>query len=376
MDKAPIPLPRLVLIVEFDLADVANSSELAGKNHQKACEEAALATGLRPVEKVGARSVTVEGTATTAVAQETPFVNDDDVDLNLDYLYGSDGNSMCMRVAVNLEKVDGVTSLRLGLHTMEIIEGGSAAGVSSVDNFKKNPPFTYGFRHSLNFARMISTTLADFAIARAGGAFLSTLGANGSDEIPNTPASLIAYHSKAKPAPPATYRLFAAKEGAEKPYRQFLSLVELWGQRLGSWGFFVLNNTSPWNVGKVIPSEIKDINDMHSMEKRYAGSFDGAVLPPGDDVWPLNNFYHVRRIFINNYGRHNVAIKAKATAFKWDWIGIGPAVWGAGCAQFNGRFFVWMRGTEAGVDLVKEEAEKSFVSLPSVQQIPKSLVAL
>ena len=71
-----------------------------------------------------------------------------------------------------------------------------------------------------------------------------------------------------------------------------------------------------------------------------------------------------------------MTIKAKATAFKWDWVGIGPAVWGAGCAEFNGRFFAWMRGTEAGVDLVKDEAGKGFVPLPSVQQIPKSAIAL
>ena len=23
-------------------------------------------------------------------------------------------------------------------------------------------------------------------------------------------------------------------------------------------------------------------------------------------VWPVNNFYHVRRIFVNNYGRHTL----------------------------------------------------------------------
>lgn len=311
-----------------------------------------------------------------SVAQKTPFVKENQADLCIDFLYGADRKSMCMRITVNLEKIDGVTSLRLGLHTMEVVEGGSA-GVSTVDSFKKNPPFTYGFRHSLNFFRMIGSTLADFTFANMGGRFLSALGANGSDEIPNSPASLIAYHSKTEPVPPpTTYRLFAAKEGAEKPYRQFLSLLELWGQKLGIWSFFILNNASPWNTGKVIPCEVKDIHDMHSMEKRYAGSFDRPSHPPGDEVWPLNNFYHVRRIFVNNYGRHNVNTKAKATAFKWDWIGLGPAVWGAGCAQFNGRFFSWMRGTEAGVALVKEEAESTFVSLPSVQQIPKSMIVV
>ena len=68
----------------------------------------------------------------------------------------------------------------------------------------------------------------------------------------------------------------------------------------------------------------------------------------------------------------DVATKARAKAFKWDWVGLGPAVWGAGCAQFNGRFFIWMRGTDAGLDLVKEEAERSFGPLPSVRQIPKA----
>ncbi|QDZ25493.1 hypothetical protein HOP50_17g80350 [Chloropicon primus] len=370
MDKAPLPLPRLVLTVEFNLTEV--EEEWQGKDHQKACEEAARVTSLRPVDRVRARSVRVKGTATTEVAQAHTFQTDDDgVDVRLEYLYGSDGESMCMRVIANLERVDGVTSLRLGLHTLEVLEGGPSAVSGSAGGFKKNPPFAYGLRHTLNFARMIATTLADFALARLG--VVSTLGANGSDEIPNSPASLIAYHSKASEPPPETaFRLFGAKEGVAKPYRQFLSLLELWGQRLGSWGYFVLNNCSPYEVGKVVPSEIRNVHDMHSMDKRYAGAFDRPCLPPGEDVWPLNNFYHVRRIFVNNYGRHDVATKARATAFKWDWVGLSPGVWGAGCAQFNGRFFMWMRGTDAGLDLVKEEAERSFAPLPSVRQIPKS----
>ena len=128
---------------------------MSGKDHQKACEEAARVTELWPEDKVGARSVTVE-TATMAVAQEIPFLNEDEVDVSLEYLYGSDGKSMCMRVTLNLGEVDGVTSLRLGLHTMEIIEGGSVTGVSSVDSFKKNPLFTFGFRHSVSYSNLTS----------------------------------------------------------------------------------------------------------------------------------------------------------------------------------------------------------------------------
>jgi len=47
----------------------------------------------------------------------------------------------------------------------------------------------------------------------------------------------------------------------------------------------------------------------------------------------VNNFYHCNKLFINNYGRHDLAIKAKATAFKWDWVGLGPHAWGCGCVQ-------------------------------------------
>ena len=54
----------------------------------------------------------------------------------------------------------------------------------------------------------------------------------------------------------------------------------------------------------------------------------GRVLVLNDPtIRPGNNIYHVSRIFINNYGRHALDIKAKPTSFVWDWVGMAPAVW-------------------------------------------------
>ena len=63
--------------------------------------------------------------------------------------------------------------------------------------------------------------------------------------------------------------------------------------------------------------------------------------------------------------------RARPTGFLWDWVGLGPAVWGAGCAEINGTFFAWMRGTDAGLDLVKGEVEQALTPLFAVKQTPK-----
>ena len=108
----------------------------------------------------------------------------------------------------------------------------------------------------------------------------------------------------------------------------------------------------------VVPTEVRkvtDIADDRDFRVRYAGAFGGPEAPPGDDVWPLNNFYMANVVFVNNYGRHARTFKAKATAFKWDWIGMGAHVWGWGCVEINGIFLAWVRGTREGIDACEDE---------------------
>ena len=274
-----------------------------------------------------------------------------------------------MRVLVSLAKCDGVTALRIGLHAMELLEGGPNDGkISSPGGFAAPPPIRPGLRHALNFANMLRRTLSSI-VAASAFKLGDPLGANkliGAKEgviVPTTARSTIAYWAQEKPAP-TSFALYAAaspkskkaNEGGEtvKPYRAFLSAIENWRVKLGLRACFVLVNQRPL----VVPTEVRkvtDIADDRDFRVRYAGAFGGPEAPPGDDVWPLNNFYMANVVFVNNYGRHARTFKAKATAFKWGWIGMGAHVWGGGCVEINGRFLAWVRGTREGIDACEDE---------------------
>ena len=145
-----------------------------------------------------------------------------------------------------------------------------------------------------------------------------------------------------------TTSLFTATADVRSPYRGFLNAIEKWRLQLNLRACFVLCNQSPL----VIPAEVAkvtDIADDRSFAKRYAGAFDRPSQPPGEDIWPMNNFYHCGVVFVNNYGKHAHRFHAKALKFKWDCIGLGAHCWGAGCLDVNGVFMAWVRGTEEGV---------------------------
>jgi hypothetical protein len=125
--------------------------------------------------------------------------------------------------------------------------------------------------------------------------------------------------------------------------------------------------------GQVIGAEVKCVSQITNTEARHAGAF-AYDHPPPPEVWPVNNIYHCERIFVNNYGRHTSAIKAKPVAFKWDWVGLAAPVWGAGCIEVNGHFLAWFRGTSEGLDAITSETTSSLGDvLEEVQGVPKSM---
>ncbi|XRB18872.1 hypothetical protein RI054_19g87180 [Pseudoscourfieldia marina] len=368
--SAPIPVRRLLLTVKFKCAASSVSSLPASELHEKhaQCVRVAAESSqlIKPDDVVGA-AVIAKGNKALDI-QEAQDVSYDaallgDKAAAISYVYASgDGHgdpAMVMRVVVALAKMDGVTALRVGLHALELVAGGP---MSEPGKFAAPPPYTYGIRQMLNFGRMLARTLSKIAGAKLLGHLFDKTGAAKRIDapegtvVPNNATSMLAYYAQKAP-PPASYRLFAATgETAKlKPYRRFLATLEQWKDKLGLRAVFVLINASPFAIPAEVPNCV-DIADDRDYALRYGGAFDKAVNPPGEDIWPVNNFYHSDMIFINNYGRHDMDFKGMytPTAFKWDWIGMAAHVWGAGCLQLNGKFMAWVRGTKEGVDAVDD----------------------
>ena len=79
-----------------------------------------------------------------------------------------------------------------------------------------------------------------------------------------------------------------------------------------------------------------------------------AGLPPSGREWKMMNSLHVRILFYNNYGRHELRTAAKPRAFLWDWIGMAAPIAGCGCITVNGQFMAWTRWTRGGLDAAED----------------------
>ena len=387
MGAPPVPLRQLLLTVRFRVSFRVSEPASLHAAHEAAVKKAAEASRLVPPGDVAGGAVVVKkGKLEIGDAQDVPYASAPlgDKAAAITYVYTSnDGHGdpeMVMRVVVALAKVDGVTALRVGLHALELVAGGA---MSDPGTFASPPPYTYGVRHMLNFGVMLARTLGKMAGARLLGGLFDKAGAArrvGAPEgavVPNTATSMLAYYAQKAP-PPASYRLFAATEETAKlkPYRRFLDTLEAWKGMLGLRAVFVLINASPHAIPAEVPNCV-DIAGDRDYALRHGGAFDKAVSPPGEDIWPVNNFYHTDVIFINNYGRHDMDLKGKytPTAFKWDWIGMGAHVWGGGCVQLNGKFMAWVRGTKEGVDAIEDDMAKAVgATVESLHQVRREAV--
>lgn len=201
---------------------------------------------------------------------------------------------MVLRCLVCLADVDGVTALRIAMHAMELIEGNLK--ISDPLVFAKPPPYKYGWKQRMNFARMLSNTLGSLTAASMFGSFMNRkgaakkIGAPVGTVVPTSAVSTLEYYKPGGAAEPAAYSLYAdnATTASQKPYKRFIDAIESWRKALGLRAVFALINASP----RAIPAEVKTAHDVLDIKKRYAGAFDRAVAPPGDDIWPVNNFYH------------------------------------------------------------------------------------
>lgn len=181
MNTVPIPVRKLLLCVSFDLSDVPNATldSLRGGelDHGAMVRLAAGASHLIDPSLCAASCITVSGPLSIDTAQSLPFAHTES-HIEYSFVYSSTVPASVLRVLVSLEKCDGVTALRVGLHAMELLENGAdASKLADTDAFTKPPHIQYGLRHVLNFGRMIQRTLTSIAFAQVFGFWMDRTGA-------------------------------------------------------------------------------------------------------------------------------------------------------------------------------------------------------
>lgn len=249
---------------------------------------------------------------------------------------------LTIRVLNELSKCDGVVALRTALHTLEALGGGPIGGGAP---FKTNPPFRFGVRHLLNLLR----TIVPCVVASLWPITRAVVSA---DELgaPTTMSGVRAYYRQARP-PLARFRLYRSPTAGARAYKELISALEIWKQRMHWRGFFTLQNMSRLGSSPAVaPAVVPNSRDLLNIETRYRHIFIPPGFPPSGQTWTSMNYLHAKVLFVNNYGIHDVHTKARATAFLWDWIGVAAHVAGTGCITVNGQFLVWARGTPAGLE--------------------------
>jgi hypothetical protein len=354
MYKVSLPAPRLCLSFEFELdKPLLNPST---EVHDAACKQAAAALATfadtqiqdakDPSAAFSARAVSSQDLSLNKV-RNYPFDPDFHVAnggpaVRYEFFYDKELPKMFFRVVTAFgdldETVDGVFASRVGLHTMEILQGNEMK--KSI--FPKHPTFTYGFRHGVNFIQ--HAVLGGLPFMGYFKMYLSIfLEKLRLKEKPqdmtrvNDVASLLRFQDTEEASDPAMYQSFRSDVGSFKP---FLNLVEKWRKALGKTSFFYLINFSP----RVAPGVTTNIRDIGSLEGRYRGAFASPGSPPGEDIWLAQNIMLARMIFVNNYGKHEHNFTAKPVAFVWDWLHVANSHVGAGCITINGVFLSWFRG--------------------------------
>jgi hypothetical protein len=336
MFKVSLPAPRLGLSFEFELdKPLSNpSSEV----HDAACKQAAAALAnfadtqvqdaKDPSAPFSARVVSSQNLCLNKV-HNYPFDPDFHVAnggpaVRYEFFYDKELPKLFLRVVTTFgdlaETVDGVFATRVGLHAMEILQGNEM----NKSIFPKHPPFTYGFRHKVNFIQQV----------RVGGhpwwgyikmylcIFLEMLRLKEQPQDMtrvNDMASLFRFQDTDQASDPAVSHSFRSDVGS---FKQFLNLVEEWRKALGKTSYFYLINFSP----KVAPGVTANIKDIGRLEGRYRGAFAPPGPPPCEAIWLGQNLYCARMIIVNNYGKHRHNFTAKPVGFVWDWLHLANSV--------------------------------------------------
>ena len=207
--------------------------------------------------------------------------------LLLEFVYSETSPQLCVRMLVSLPHLDGVTGLRVALHTLEALEGTPLCAGAA---FKSNPPFRYTAAHLRRGLALALSTAAG-----AAWAWLRSASARPADAAaPCTSAGLYAYYRTPKPLP-ARFRCYAPRNADGKTaYKAMLAAAQQWHDATGRRGFFNLINAPP----HIMPSIVPHATDMHSMERRYEGVLLPPAPPPMDAAWIIANHIHIPGAFV------------------------------------------------------------------------------
>jgi len=246
MFKTKLPSSTLGLTFMFDLPSViaAPSTE----EHDAACKKSAAHIGSFEPAVIAARASSLRDLTLQAVQHadfDPAFHIASTKGIRFEFFYDPASPKMGLRITTFLGEraedcIDGVTSTRIGLRAMELLEGLEPTETSPAN--RKIPPFTYQLRNRLIFwqevlpsalcrvAAAYASRLADWLLGRQPTADLTLV---------NDAKSLFRYYESPHAAEPAQYALFR-DEKTEKPFRAFLEAVEAWRVRLGLQGYFFL----------------------------------------------------------------------------------------------------------------------------------------
>ena len=164
MPDVPYALNSLCLMLRFDLSTVADYKDLPCRDHQAAIVKAAQLSKLVDPALVKCRPIVVEGDVTLAVAQAQPInawhAATEGTAIRAEFVYSASSPVLVIRILTHLPRVDGVSATRLALHTLEAVEGMPVCS-GDVEAFKRNPPYTFGFRQRMNGLGWMASIMSD-----------------------------------------------------------------------------------------------------------------------------------------------------------------------------------------------------------------------
>jgi len=371
---APVGSPpwgseTLCLCFEFDLSDVAEETRarMRETDHDAALKQVIARTTLfddvaesrKITGKARARVIDAASSASLRATHDADFdawARARDAHVSVDYVYSASGDALGARVLTKLGACDGVTAVRAALHALEIVEGGSEAMTESA--FKKNPKYSYGARQAFNFVRRVLFETAVDVVGYKLGLGYGRVNARQAPEYdgvraPNTPKALFDLYAEKGAAPACEYRVYRPEH--PKGFHRLIAALKGWERVAGLKGYFCLLNFSP----RAVPAYLTSADDLRGdIRVRYREAFDKIAAPPTGPIWDVQTPFLLRKIFVNNYGRHTHSFKAKLRGFVWDWLCVPATCRGAGCIEINGEFCVWTRGLDLKQPCVSDSIEK------------------
>jgi hypothetical protein len=367
MIHIPVPVPRLCLSYEFDVATTKHEST---DQHDAAIKKAAqLLDAITSFSKHGVtaaafsakvidgKTIDPDHELTMNIVHNSPFDPNFHVPkggpaIRYEFIYAdkidsSSSDKLFLRIVTSFgkpeEAIDGVLATRIGLTAIEILEGNEIHPTI----FPQLPPLHYGFPHILKFLyHNVLNGILVIPFAYLWMYIYISLEKVGLKEKAdllrvNDAVSLLRFHSSEYKDEVATYHLYRSNE--KGAYKTFISMAEQWTKSLGYDGYFHIVNFSPYAA----PAISYNIQNICDVKERYKD----ILVPPGppadEDIWFIINFATAKKMVMNNYGKHEHNFKAKPVNFLWDWLHVRSTGHVCGSISINGVFMSCFRGLES-----------------------------